>query len=418
MGLSKLNNSNKLTKPNKLKFSVGGNLAKSLLKIAKQAVEEKVFKPVIKEYGSNTEMFTDFLKQAEEQGITPDRSSKLYKQIVDELPGAKEYYNKKTVKSLEEFSDPDEYYKVIRGKEALQDILDSKLVRTNSKTKNVNKDENIVDLSSRPTLWPSFAKSQVPTQYAQGDPDHYIISTKDPSIKVSTQGRHGKGSTYFPTDESGKPLTAIEAEKVDIYKHVNGTYEPVLLTPDEQLADGLYLSTKTEQAQKGLKDSKVKDLVYHGSPNKNINTFKLSQKARFGPGIYTSPKKELASPFAISDDDVGQTYPLLMSAKNPLLEDNPFRSDINKDKNYYEKLNELRQTQGSSLGYPNTEKVEIVARNPSQVKSLFREHLGKWDWDNPNIHKALIPLGIGVAGLGATEMKKGNKLNTRRLKSK
>ena len=54
------------------------------------------------------------------------------------------------------------------------------------------------------------------------------MRTAAESIKPSTSGRHGKGTTMFPTDKSGKHLTELDASKVQVYKHIgNGEYELV-----------------------------------------------------------------------------------------------------------------------------------------------------------------------------------------------
>jgi len=135
--------------------------------------------------------------------------------------------------NLDYFSDPKSFYRVIRGPDAIQDILDSGKIRTkgSSTYKGAGKTEvpeGKVNLSGRPTDYPSFSKGGVNLDYALGDPDHYIIQTKDESIKASTRGRHGKGSTYFPTGENGEPLKELDAAKAQIFKHIGeGKYVPV-----------------------------------------------------------------------------------------------------------------------------------------------------------------------------------------------
>ena len=62
-------------------------------------------------------------------------------------------------------------------------------------------------------------------EYANANPNNYIIVTEDSSIQPSTSGRHGKGTTMFPTDENGKHLTELSGEKIKVYKHIgNGEY--------------------------------------------------------------------------------------------------------------------------------------------------------------------------------------------------
>lgn len=124
--------------------------------------------------------------------------------------------------------DPDTFYRVIQGDSAYQDILDSNKVRTNYNAKPKPKGPG-VSLDNRPTSFPSFSKGKIHLNYAEGNPNHYVIATKDSSIKPSTRSRHGKGSTMFPTGKDGKHLTALPANKVDVYKHVGkGQYKKVL----------------------------------------------------------------------------------------------------------------------------------------------------------------------------------------------
>ena len=124
-------------------------------------------------------------------------------------------------------TDPDAFYRVIHGDSAYQDILDSRKVRTNAGNKPSS--GSGVSLKGRPTAFPSFSKGEIALRYAESNPNHYVIATKDPSIKPSTSGRHGKGSTMFPTGKDGKHLTELPADKVDVYKHVGkGQYKKVL----------------------------------------------------------------------------------------------------------------------------------------------------------------------------------------------
>jgi len=126
-------------------------------------------------------------------------------------------------------TDPDAFYRVIHGDSAYQDILDSGKVRTNYNAKPKPNTGGGVSLANRPTAFPSFSKGEIALRYAESNPNHYVIATKDPSIKPSTRSRHGKGSTMFPTGKDGKHLTELPADKVDVYKHVGkGQYKKVL----------------------------------------------------------------------------------------------------------------------------------------------------------------------------------------------
>ena len=124
------------------------------------------------------------------------------------------------------FQDPNTFYRVVVGDDAFQDIVNSGLVRTNAGSKG---GQSLAEkLASRPTAFPSFSKGEASMEYAAANPNHYIISTTDPSIQPSTAGRHGKGSTMFPTDATGAHLTSLPATAVKVWKHKgNGKYELV-----------------------------------------------------------------------------------------------------------------------------------------------------------------------------------------------
>lgn len=128
---------------------------------------------------------------------------------------------------LHNFSNPDLFYRVVVGDEAFQDIVDSGEVRTNASSK-PKPSGGKIDLSNRPTAFPSFAKGKAAMSYAQDNPNNYIIVSADPSLKPSKLGRHGKGSTVFPTDENGDELSSLSGSKVDVYMHVgDGNYQLV-----------------------------------------------------------------------------------------------------------------------------------------------------------------------------------------------
>ena len=129
---------------------------------------------------------------------------------------------------LTDFNNQDEFYRIIVGDEAFDDIIKSNKIRTNYYNKNRAKGIDVIDLSNRGTLFPSFSKGNPSIEYAKSNPNHYIIKTSDASIKPSTAGRHGKGTTMFPTDNAGKHLPELDASKVQVYKHIgNDSYELV-----------------------------------------------------------------------------------------------------------------------------------------------------------------------------------------------
>ena len=121
------------------------------------------------------------------------------------------------------FNNSDSYYRVVHGEEALDDILRG-TVRTNANVK-VSSNATLAEkMKARPTAFPSFSKGQASMAYAGQNENHTIIVSDDPSIKPSNSGRHGKGSTYFPTID-GKPQASLN-ENFKAYKHIgNGQYE-------------------------------------------------------------------------------------------------------------------------------------------------------------------------------------------------
>ena len=130
---------------------------------------------------------------------------------------------------FDDFKNDNEFFRVIVGDEAFDDIVQTQKIRTKQPSSVKNTPPNTINLDRRgSTAFPSFSKGSPSLSYANDNPNHYIIRTADESIKPSTSGRHGKGTTMFPTDKSGKHLTELDASKVQVYKHVgNGEYELV-----------------------------------------------------------------------------------------------------------------------------------------------------------------------------------------------
>jgi hypothetical protein len=130
-----------------------------------------------------------------------------------------------TKKTIDDFSNEDSFYRIV-DEDAYIDLVNSGAVRTNFG----NKPGSTINdkLASRPTRYPSFSKGSANKTYAEGKPNHYIIETKDPSIKPSTEGRHGKGTTQFPTDSTGVHLESLPGEAVQVYRHIgDGQYRLV-----------------------------------------------------------------------------------------------------------------------------------------------------------------------------------------------
>lgn len=182
--------------------------------------------------------------------VSQGRGQELGKRVICMPLGAK---------NINYFSDPDTFYRVVRGSEVFDDIVESGKIRTTgSPTYTGAKTASIENFNmNRPTAYPSFSKGNINLNYAQGDPQHYIIETKDKSVKPSTQVRHGKGTTHFPTDEFGQPQKSLDANKAKIWEHVgDGKYKRVsprlekigrsLLTGLSEIGKGIALAPAME----------------------------------------------------------------------------------------------------------------------------------------------------------------------------
>jgi len=173
-----------------------------------------------------------------------------------------------TSRDKTEFANPEEYYRVIVGDKAFADIVKTGKIRTGGKQFESNPIEGTnITLTGRPTRFPSFSKGEANIGYAYENPNNYIIVSKDPNIKPSTLGRHGKGKTMFPTDGEGKYLDEYDAKNVQVYKHIGeGRYELVYENGKEIKSKNEPLTseqqTKTTEVQqpaevKSLTDTEV-----------------------------------------------------------------------------------------------------------------------------------------------------------------
>ena len=158
----------------------------------------------------------------------------------------------------EDFNNENESYRVIVGDEAFNDIVESGVVRTNAETK--SKKEGGIDLSNRPTAYPSFSKGKASMDYAAENPNNYIIVTDDSSIQPSKVGRHGKGTTMFPTDENWNHLKELSGEKIKVYKHIgNGEYILVYANGNKINAELAALEGKVETTKSSSPFSDIID---------------------------------------------------------------------------------------------------------------------------------------------------------------
>jgi len=142
-------------------------------------------------------------------GLGARTTGQFANNLVNPLAGVS---SKTKIKDILELSDSDAFYRVVVGDEAFNDIVESGVVRTNAATK--SRSTTGIDLSNRPTAYPSFSKGNPSLDYAANNPNNYIIVSKDKSIQPSISGRHGKGTTMFPTDESGRHLSSIDSKNL------------------------------------------------------------------------------------------------------------------------------------------------------------------------------------------------------------
>jgi hypothetical protein len=215
--------------------------------------------------------------------------------------------------SISDFNDADSFYRVIVGDAAFNDIVSSGVIRTNAQSK-INQSEGLAaKLAARPTAFPSFSKGKVSVEYAKENPIHYIVVSTSPSIQASKQGRHGKGTTYFPTDENGNALNSLPASEAQVWRHIgNGQYEivldkgqqmeeygmafsvfgarakPITAAPVVQMPDGAQL----------VGPSTFSITAYHGTPHK-VDKFTTSKigtgegAQAYGWGLYFAEEREV-----------------------------------------------------------------------------------------------------------------------------
>ena len=201
----------------------------------------------------------------------------------------------KSNKALEERTDKDfanknESYRVIVGDEAFNDIVESGTVKVglNQEAKDNAKkaaETGGINLDRRgTTASPSFSKGKASMRYAGNNPNHYIVVTEDQSMRPSTMGRHGKGSTMFPTDENGKHLKELDGSKVKVYKHLGkGKYELVYangkavesITKTTKSSFNIFDASKDEDSNIGSDRDYLTSIS--GIPMKTINEAKAQE---------------------------------------------------------------------------------------------------------------------------------------------
>jgi hypothetical protein len=188
--------------------------------------------------------------------------------------------------------------------------------------------------------------------------------------------------------------------------------EQILITQRNDVRFQIAEPTNTKAFKKWFGNSKVVDengeplVVYHGT-NKEFNQFDKSDRATTGmqlDGFYLTSKKGVADAYAHNaamnhgefDGDTERTMPLYVSIQNP---------------KYYENLEDFISADRFSLeaeGYdgairnnPDNEPVEIVAFEPTQIKSATGNN-GEFDSNNPDIRFRIIG-ERGAANLDKSE---------------
>jgi hypothetical protein len=131
-------------------------------------------------------------------------------------------------------------YNRVVGDDAIADLQNSGLVRSGD-LGGVS-----TNLGKRTTPYPSFGKGNPRQAYIdqtmQQDKTPFIISTNR-SMKASNLGRHGKGSTMFPIDETGAYMTSFPADEVKVFQNkpnwLNG-YQEVPVKMNNNIETGFF----------------------------------------------------------------------------------------------------------------------------------------------------------------------------------
>ncbi len=168
-------------------------------------------------------------------------------------------------------------YNRVVGQDAIDDLQTSGLVRTGQGA----------GPTGRPTLYPSFAKGNPRQTYIDqvlesGQTPH-IISTDRP-MRVSTLGRHGKGTTQFPVDDAGNYMTSFPASETKVF---DGT-QPHWLRGYKQINKPERISANEPNLidiineKHDLLDFKLKSLPETSKQDEIFNSFLSGQKKQGG----------------------------------------------------------------------------------------------------------------------------------------
>lgn len=238
------------------------------------------------------------------------------------------------------FANPDKFYRVIRGDAAAQDIQKSGMVRSAAEAGanyGPEKQPGKINLGNRPTASPSFAKGAVNIGYAQAEPKHYIIETSE-KLEASTQGRHGKGSTYFPSNDpaTNQPRKSLPSSAIKLWEHVG---------------DGKYQKVNTQQSlPKNIPNVKLGLLSAAVGP--------AEQAYKEGKGVY-----RLGEGWSYSSG----------SSPNDQLKINKSFNDIQKENpQYFNELQRLQEARRTPQVNVNSPQVGSGLNLPYQISNLLK----------------------------------------------
>jgi hypothetical protein len=245
-----------LTEEEEKLFHIANPAVKAGIEAIKNQIEANIKREA--ERAKDPEAFDKKEKIAEVEKSHKKKTEKIKEEIAEKEAKIAEIEKEEIetypqIRDIADFSKEDEFYRVIVGDEAYNDIVSTNTVRTNAGSKPTTGKKEGIDLTNRPTAFPSFSKGQAAIQYAEENPNNYIVVSKDSSIKPSTSGRHGKGNTMFPTNESGEHLKELAGNKVAVYKHAgSGKYELVYLKGKE-------INTPNEETIKNSEEQTIND---------------------------------------------------------------------------------------------------------------------------------------------------------------
>jgi hypothetical protein len=233
------------------------------------------------------------------------------------------------------FANPDKFYRVIRGDAAAQDIQKSGMVRSAAEAGTnygPGAEAGKINLGNRPTAFPSFAKGSVDIGYAQAEPKHYIIETSE-KLQASNQGRHGKGRTYFPSNDpaTNQPRKSLPSSSIKLWEHVG---------------DGKYQKVNTQQFPVDVKPASLL---------KGMSNLKLGLLSSVVDSAYGSTKQAYEEGKDVYTLGKGWNYSSGNSQKNQL-KINESSKNIQKENPQYfselQRLQEARQIPQVSVNSP------------------------------------------------------------------